>query len=173
MRLRVHFEVLNPPKEFSALGQAPNVQQRAAIAELTSFELQDRLSKEMTYLSLFVLGMARRAAGDGKGAIDRFSDALDQTTEPSSSLNRSLVYFYRGLTYLFKGDSDHALADLNQAIKLQPTFAEAYVNRGVIYIAKGDYSHALADSNQAIQLKPDLALAYNNRGVIYLHKGRL
>ena len=124
----------------------------------------------MTYLSLFVLGMARRAAGDGKGAIARFSDALGQTAEPSSSLNHSVVYFSRGVTYLFKGDSDHALADLNQAIKLQPTFAEAYVNRGLIYVAKGDYSQALADANQALQLKPDLAIAYNNRGLIYLQR---
>jgi tetratricopeptide (TPR) repeat protein len=168
VQLRVHFEVLNPPKEFSALGQAPNVQQRAAIAELTSFELLDRLSKETTYLSLFVLGMARRAAGDGKGAIDRFSDALAKKTEHSSSLNHSIVYFYRGLTYLFKRDSDHALADLNQAIKLQPELAEAYVNRSVIYSAKGDYSRSLADLNQAIQLKPDLTVAYNNRGLLYV-----
>jgi tetratricopeptide (TPR) repeat protein len=168
VRLSVHFEVLNPPKEFSALGQAPNVQQRAAIAELTSFELQDRLSKETTYLSLFVLGMVRRAAGDWEGAIARFNDALGQTTKPSSSFNQSLVYFFRGITYLLKGDSDHALDDLNQTIKLQPTFAEAYVNRSVIYIAKGDYSHSLADLNEALRLKPDLPITYNNRGMVYL-----
>jgi hypothetical protein len=71
--------------------------QQASIADLKSFTLQSRLSNEMSYLSLFVLGMARRAAGDGKGAIDRFSDALSEKTEPSSTLNRSVVYFTVGL----------------------------------------------------------------------------
>jgi tetratricopeptide (TPR) repeat protein len=166
--LSVHFEVLNPPKEFPELGQAARGDpQLASIADLKGFALQPRLSDEMNYLSLFVLGMARRAAGDGKGAIDRFSDALAKKT-PSSSLNHSIVYFYRGLTYMLMGDSDHILADLNQAIKLQPTFAEAYVNRALIYVAKGDYSHALVNANQAVQLKPDSPVAYNNRGLVYL-----
>ncbi len=167
--LSVNFEVLHPPKGLHELGQAArgNIQQ-AAIAELKNFTLQTRLSNEMAYLSLFVLGMARRAAGDGEGAIARFSDALGQTTEASSSLSQSLVYFYRGSTYVLKGDAERALADLTQALTLKPTFAEAYQNRVLIHLAKGNYSQALADANQAINLKPDLALAYNNRGLIYL-----
>ena len=166
----VHFEVLRPPKALPDLGRAARggVQQ-AATAELKSFTLQTRLSNEMTYLSLFVLGMARDAAGDGEGAIARFNDALGQASEPSSSLNHSVVYFFRGVTYLFRGDSDHALADFSQAIKLQPKLVEAYVNRSSIYIDKGDYSQSLADSNQALQLKPDLPVGYNNRGLFYLH----
>jgi tetratricopeptide (TPR) repeat protein len=168
--LSVHFEVLRPPKELPAeMGQATAGRTPPApMADLKNFSLQSRLSNEMTYLSMFVLGMTRRAAGDGKGAIARFSDALGQTTEPSSRLNQSVVYFYRGSTYLFEGDADRALADLNQAITLQPALAEAYANRTVIYLAKGDYSRALADANQVLNQQPDLAVAYNNRGLIYL-----
>jgi tetratricopeptide (TPR) repeat protein len=170
--LSVNFEVLRPPKELPKLGQSAsgNIQQ-AAIADLKSFTLQTRLSNEMKYLSLFTLGMARRAAGDWEGAIARFSDALNQKIEPSSSLNQSLVYFYRGVAYLYQNNVDRALADFNQAIKLQPTFAEAYGNQVVTYFAKGDYSHALAAANQAIKLKADLALVYNNRGLVYLKTG--
>jgi tetratricopeptide (TPR) repeat protein len=170
--LSVNFEVLHPPKELPELGHGSrgNIQQ-AAISELKSFMLQTRLSDEMNYLSLFTLGMARRAAEDWEGAISRFSDALNQKIEPSSSLNRSLVYFYRGNAYLVQNNLDRALADLNQAIKLQPNLAEAYANQVVIYIAKGDYSHALTDANQAIKLIPDLAVAYNNRGLISMKTG--
>jgi tetratricopeptide (TPR) repeat protein len=170
--LSVNFQVLRRPQELIELGQATRGSiQQATIADLKNFTLQTRLSNEMTYLSLFVLGMTRHAAGDWEGAIARFSDALGQKTEPSSSLNQSLVYFYRGVAYLFKGDSDRALADLNQAITLKPTVAEAYANRLLIHLAKGDDRQALADASQAIQLKPNLALAYNNRGIIYLQTG--
>jgi tetratricopeptide (TPR) repeat protein len=169
--LSVHFEVLNPPKQFPQLGNtARGDMQRASIAELKNATIQTRLSHEMSYLSLFVLGMVRRAAGDGKGAIDRFSDALElaKKTEPSSSLNQSLVYFFRGVTYLFNGDFDPALSDLNQAIKLQPMLPEAYVDRSLIYIAQADYSHSLSDLNQALRLEPNSAVASNNRGMVYL-----
>ncbi len=170
--LSVHFEVLRPPKDLPELGQTArgNIQQ-AAIADLKSFTLQTRLSKEMSYLSLLTLGMVRRAAGDLDGAIDRFSNALNQNTDSSSGLNESLIYFYRGNAYLAKGDYDLALADFNQNIKIQPTLAEAYSNRASIYIAKNDYTRALADANQAVKLKPDSAIAHNNRGVTYATTG--
>ena len=170
--LSVNFEVLNPPKDLPKLGQTArgNIQQ-AAIADLKSFTLQTRLSNEMSYLSLFTLGMVRRAAGDLKGAINRFSDALNQNTDSSSGLNQSLIYFYRGNVYLPKGDYDLALADFNQSIKLQPTLAEAYANRVLVHMVKNDYTQALADANQAVKLQPDLAIAHNNRGVIYAATG--
>ncbi len=170
--LSVHFEVLRPPKDLPDLGQAArgNIQQ-AAIADLKSFTLQTRLSNEMSYLSLFTLGMVRRAAGDLGGAIDRFSAALNQKIDSSSGLNQSLIYFYRGNAYLPKGNYDLALADLNQSIKLQPIFAEAYANRSLLHMVKSDYTRALADGNQAVKLKPDLAVAHNNRGIIYATTG--
>lgn len=168
----VHFEVLRSPRDMPELGQsAKGSIQQAAIADLKSFALQTRLSNEMTFLSLFTLGMTRYATGDWAEAIALFSNALSQKTEASSSLNQSLVYFYRGFTYLIQGNYDSALSDLNQAIKLQLNFAEAHVNRVIIYLAKGDYNRALADANLVIRLKPDLAVAYSNRGTLYLNTG--
>jgi tetratricopeptide (TPR) repeat protein len=170
--LSVNFEVLHPPKDFVQLGQdASGNIQNAQIADLKHFKLQTQLSNEMTYLSLFTLGMARYANGDWDGAIARFSEALDENQEISSSLNQSLVYFYRGYAYLSQNNLDRALEDYNQAIKLQPVQAEAYTNRAMIYSAKGDYSHALADVNQVLKLEPDNLLANNNRGLINVQIG--
>lgn len=170
--LSVHFEVLRPPKNLPELGQTARGQlQSTAIADLKSFTLQPRLSNEMSYLSLFTLGMTRVAAADWDGAIARFSNALSQRIERTTALDQSLVYFYRGYAYLQKGDSERGLADLDRTIELHPKLAEAYVNRMTIYLAKGDYSRALADTNEAIKLKPDLGLAYNNRGLTYLVTG--
>jgi tetratricopeptide (TPR) repeat protein len=170
--LSVHFEVLRLPKDLPELGKTArgNIQQ-TAIADLKSFTLQTRLSNEMSYLSLFTLGMVRHAAGDLDGAIARFSDALNQNVDLSSGLNQSLIYFYRGNAYLPKGDYDRALADLNRSIKLQPALAEAYANRVLVQMVKNDYTQALADANQAVKLKPDLAIAHNNRGIIYAATG--
>ncbi|MCC5617787.1 hypothetical protein LC605_22375 [Nostoc sp. CHAB 5836] len=55
-----HFEVLRPPKYFPKLGTTargePQVLPRA---ELEEFKLQIPLSEEMSYLTLFTLGMVR------------------------------------------------------------------------------------------------------------------
>lgn len=170
--LSVHFEVLHPPKEFPELGQNFKGQvQTAAIAELTSFTLQPRLSTELSALSLFTLGVTRFSLSDSEGAIALLNDALSQSMAPSSKIDPSFIYFYRGTAYLQKGDLDRAFSDLNQAIKLQPNFAEAYGNRLLIYLAKGEYDHALADANQLLKLKPDFAIGYNDRGLIYVNKG--
>jgi tetratricopeptide (TPR) repeat protein len=81
------------------------------------------------------------------------------------------VYNNRGIVYNEKGDYDQAIADLNQALKLKPDYAEAYNNRAIIYAQKGNYDQAIADISQALKLKPDNADAYNNRGIVYDKKG--
>ena len=48
-----------------------------------------------------------------------------------------------------------AIADFEQAIKLDPKFAAAYANRGTAYYDKRDYDRAIADFDQAIQLNPN------------------
>src|SRR5262249_8968479 len=45
----------------------------------------------------------------------------------------------RGVAHKFKGEYDRALEDYDQAILLNPSFANAYNNRGVIYRLKGEY----------------------------------
>jgi tetratricopeptide (TPR) repeat protein len=75
--------------------------------------------------------------------------------------------------YNDKGESDRALADCNEAIRLDPKYAAADNNRGNAYRAKGDLDRAIADYNEAIRLDPKFALAYNNRGNAYWDKGDL
>jgi tetratricopeptide (TPR) repeat protein len=77
----------------------------------------------------------------------------------------------RGMAYRLKGDLDRAIADYNQAIKLNSKFAQAYNNRGVAYDNKGEYDHAIQDYDQAIKLKPSAEVHFN-RGNAYLGKGQ-
>ncbi len=48
----------------------------------------------------------------------------------------------RYCTHHPKGDLDGAIADYNEAIRLNPQYANAYNNRGEAYFAKGDFKHA-------------------------------
>src|SRR5207302_1707573 len=77
----------------------------------------------------------------------------------------------RGFAYYLKGDLDPAIADFQQAIRLDPKDAVAFNNRGLTYQAKGDLDRAITDYNEAIRLDPRHALAFNNRGNAYQLKG--
>jgi tetratricopeptide (TPR) repeat protein len=79
----------------------------------------------------------------------------------------------RGRDYLLKGDLDRAIKDYDEAIRLDPNFAIAYINRGIAYNSKGNPYRAIADYNEAIRLDPNMATAYNSRGLVYLRRGDL
>ena len=76
----------------------------------------------------------------------------------------SINYNNRGYAYRDKGDTDRAIADFNEAIRLDPKNAIAYTNRGLAYGDKGDTDRAIADLTEAIRLDPKNAIAYTNRG---------
>jgi tetratricopeptide (TPR) repeat protein len=59
------------------------------------------------------------------------------------------------------------MADYEQAIALNPSFALAYFDRGLAYAALKEYQKSISDWNQAIGLHPNFALAYYNRGLAY------
>lgn len=61
-----------------------------------------------------------------------------------------------------------------QAVKLDPNFAEAYNNLAFTLRKQGsaNYKKSLAFYNKAIELKPKLAEAYMYRGVLYSQMGR-
>ena len=65
---------------------------------------------------------------------------------------------------------DKAIADCNDAIRLNPKDAKAYRNRGDAYEDKGDFDKAIADLTEAIRLDPEDAKAYSYRGFAYSKK---
>src|SRR4029077_7632168 len=66
-----------------------------------------------------------------------------------------------------KGDTDRAIADFTEAIRLDPSYAIAYSNRGSDYSRKGKNDRAIADCTEAIRLDPKFAEAYVCRGLAY------
>lgn len=63
---------------------------------------------------------------------------------------------YRAGNYL--GSIDAA----NQALRVDPNYAEAYNNIAAAYAAEGNWDSAVAAAEQAVRLKPDFSLARNN-----------
>jgi tetratricopeptide (TPR) repeat protein len=59
---------------------------------------------------------------------------------------------------------DRAIADYNEALRLDPKNRLAYLNRGIAWQAGGDFAKAIADYDQAIERGLKTAQAYNNRG---------
>jgi len=69
-------------------------------------------------------------------------------------------------------DQKKAIEYLNNAIKLKPDYAGAYVNRGVAYYNLIQYKRAIEDYTEAIRLQPDYAGAFTNRGNAYYKLGQ-
>jgi len=81
------------------------------------------------------------------------------------------AYYNRGNANSAKGDFAAAIADYDEAIKLDPKNARAIANRGTAHSESGDADAAIADFDAAIKRDPRLASAYFNRANTYAAKG--
>ena len=86
--------------------------------------------------------------------------------------NLAVAFANRGLAYKRKGQWDRAIADYDEAIRLNPDLAETFANRGTAYYYKGQIGRALKDYHEAIRLKPEFSRAFSNRGNVYRKKGQ-
>lgn len=67
-------------------------------------------------------------------------------------------------------DFERAIADDNEAIRLDPKSAEGYILRAATYMVNAKLDECIADDAEAIRLKPSpkrLAHAYGNREFAY------
>jgi tetratricopeptide (TPR) repeat protein len=118
--------------------------------------------------------------------IDRDAD----TTAPDSSKTRADVdtaatggatgtvptgpqsaagFYNRSIDLAERDEYDRAIADLNEAIRLDSKFAAAYIIRGEIRLKTNELDKAIADLDAAVRLDPH-GRAYNVRGLIRARK---
>jgi tetratricopeptide (TPR) repeat protein len=104
-----------------------------------------------------------------------------QETEATADFDRGIAvpikaddatsYLNRARAYIAKGDLNAALADLNEAGRINPKNLEVYVSRASIHSSRSDYEHAIADLDGALRLTPSNARLLRERGHAYLSTG--
>jgi tetratricopeptide (TPR) repeat protein len=68
------------------------------------------------------------------------------------------------------GETEKAINDFQDALRINPRNPIAHANRGAIYLKRKELDKALADCDEAIALDPRCAHAYGNRGQIYINR---
>ena len=80
----------------------------------------------------------------------------------------SRAYFQRAVSLtVIMSDTDRAIDDLTEVIRLDPKNATAHAIRGAGFVRKGDYDRALSDLNEGRRLDPNNASVHNDFGVYY------
>src|SRR5690349_3083426 len=92
----------------------------------------------------------RRASG--AAALEACTRSIESGTYQGHAL--AVLLYNRGYEYHDADDHDRAIADFNEAIRIDPGYAKAFYGRAGRYAAKRDYVRALADYDEAIRLDP-------------------
>ncbi|MBU1156684.1 MAG: tetratricopeptide repeat protein [Proteobacteria bacterium] len=92
-------------------------------------------------------------AGQFKKAEALYSKAI--ASKQLTPANLAVAYNNRGSARDDLGRTKAALADYNQAILTDPSYAEAYYNRSYTYEKLKQWDKALADGAKAAELQPN------------------
>ena len=116
-------------------------------------------------LALLFLPLAPAGAGDhaychqasGAEAAGNYDLAIDYYTRCLKSVdlsigNQAIFYNNRGEVYYRKGEYDRAIADYDQALRLDADYADAYNYRGNAYYELGQREQAVQDWQKACEL---------------------
>ena len=130
-------------------------------------------------VAFIALGAASAAADDRSTCLAQSGDtsiaACTRAIGSGKFKDRDLVQLYsaRAAASVGKGDVDRGIADINEAIRLDPKYAYAYTVRAAIFAQKQDWDRALVDYDAAIRFDPKSVDAYTGRGVVFEFKGDL
>ncbi len=128
----------------------------------------------------FSRGADRQSSGDPKGAFEDYARVIElggnlSELPEESGLRKFLAATYNNRGSLLKEESRFkaALADYDEAIRLNVLLPEAYANRAAVKNTLGDTQGAIADSTRSLQLDPNLAASYQARGFAFFVEGDL
>lgn len=106
-------------------------------------------------------GEVRYSAKDYDGAIVDFSSVIKKSNVDKEKV---IAYAGRANAWVKQGNSERALADLDQAIVLSPRYLPAHGQRGDILYGMGEYARAIEAYETILGISPRFTLAYYMRG---------
>ncbi len=129
------------------------------------FEMALKLDPRDGIAALY-LGVIQLDGGDLPGAIEHLSVAVKLRPQVAEA------HYQRGKAHFLIGSFRLAVADLTNALDLQPR-AEALAIRGAARAMLGDADGGMGDCAEALRLDPRLVVAWVGRGLARLLKGNV
>jgi tetratricopeptide (TPR) repeat protein len=106
------------------------------------------------------------------GAAGAFAHDADPPASQASQMNpQAKTFFDQGKAYSKQKSWNLAVAAYQQAVRIEPKFAEAWNNMGYCYRKMKQFDKALDAYKQAINLKPDFAYPHEYSARTYLAMG--
>jgi tetratricopeptide (TPR) repeat protein len=103
-----------------------------------------------------IRAIAAQAALEGK-MMDKAKELLAGLDD--SKITSPDVFFNMGVSFLNAGDVPTAIDYFGKAIKLDPTYVDAYYRRALGYLGQGKSAEAKADFEKVIELQPEGQMA--------------
>ncbi len=109
----------------------------------------------------------------GKGSIKEVLDGCAAFLASGSKDTDKLIAAHgnRAIGLAATGNFDAALAEMNDAVALDPKQPNSYFMRAAAFAAKKDYDKSIADLDEAIRLDASRGDFYMLRGIVFGHKG--
>lgn len=113
---------------------------------------------------------AARAGQPSEQGLESCDKAL--AGQELESEDRAATLVNRGILLMYAKQHAKALASYEEALKVAPGLAEAYVNKGIALVNLGRDAEAVTASSRALELNPSKPeLAYYTRGVAHEQLG--
>ena len=86
--------------------------------------------------------------------------------------NNELAHRNLGVALYEKGQTDEAIRQFEEGVRLKPDDAYTHYNLGIAFDKQGQVDKAIGQLQEALRLEPDYADAHYNLGVAFFQQGR-